>query len=711
MAAGDSARARSIQLELEADELAALQAEKRRESRNYLRAAASESELACVLRALSSLGWRVLEDRRWPGSKRANVDFLLVGPGGLVVVDAKSWAEVSIVDRRLYRGQADVTDEIDIAHALVDRLAEGLEALGLTTAAITTIWSFDDLPADKDALGVRFVAAKNLVPAIAALPRRFSTSTTTDVAVAVSELCPPIEAKASPARLFSRPAPREAIQQDALPGVDDLVDALVAHELAEPIESWMTFLHPNQVRLTRSSWNGPARVRGPAGTGKTVVGLHRATHFALRSPHPVLFTSYVRTLPAVFAQLAERLSPAARKNIHFVGVHQLASQCLEKAHRRVRVDPKRAETAFNRAWSRSALRRSSGFAHISSAYWREEIDYVIKGRGLESFDQYRDLQRIGRKTPLRLNDRQLVWELYEAYEALLDEAEVHDFNDLILEAHAAVRRTPSLFRYSAVVIDEVQDLPLIAVKFLDELSGEGPDRLLILGDSRQSVYPGGFTLAEAGINVAGRAHVLKDNYRNTTQILAVAGAHVADESIIDLDGTIDDRLEGACSRDGNSPTLATHATPSESLSAAVVALSDSHAAGAPWGNMAVLAQTQREVAAALAALRAAQIPAMPLSDYTGTSDGRVKVGTVKRAKGLEFSHVFMPAVRAAISQPAHESDSAFAERVGRHRRELYVAMTRARDHLWVSYLPTDDGSTRGQVGRADLSDLKPVPSH
>jgi len=263
-----------------------------------------------------------------------------------------------------------------------------------------------------------------------------------------------------------------------------------------------------------------------------------------------------------------------------------------------------------------------------------------------------------------------------------------------------VRRYPSLFRYSGVVVDEVQDLNLISLQFLDALSGDGPNRLLLLGDSRQSVYPGGFTLSEAGINVAGRAHVLRENYRNTAQILAAATALVAEDAVLDLEGAIEDRLEGTSSRVGGKPTVATGPDEQALASMAVDSMIAARASGGRWGNMAALTRTTREARQMLALLRHRGIPAVSLTDYTGATTEAVKVGTIKRAKGLEFSHVYLPAIHRDLPRHSGEADSSYDERSSLYRREIYVAMTRARDHLWAGYI--DEGTALSHTARASM---------
>ena len=115
---------------------------KREQARNYAAACSSEEELATILRPLDALGWVVLEDRRWPRSKRANVDFILVGPGGVVVVDAKSWGELEIRDGSLYRGDACEDEQTAKLSALIDSLADGIAHTGLTCTSISAAMVF-----------------------------------------------------------------------------------------------------------------------------------------------------------------------------------------------------------------------------------------------------------------------------------------------------------------------------------------------------------------------------------------------------------------------------------------------------------------------------------------------------------------------------------------------------------------------------------------
>ena len=202
MPAGDSALQRSRELDDDADALFALSQKLRRKAHNFLTASASERELARRLRLLDQLGWQVLEDRRWPGSKRANVDFILVGPGGVVVLDAKSWAEMEVRDGCIYRGQSREDDEVAKLVSLVDRIAEGIADTGFTTTAITAAMVFSGRRVDTAAGPVAVLGEDDLALWLARLPNRLDPGQVSRMFNAVELCCPPMtqDAPAGPTR-------------------------------------------------------------------------------------------------------------------------------------------------------------------------------------------------------------------------------------------------------------------------------------------------------------------------------------------------------------------------------------------------------------------------------------------------------------------------------------------------------------------------------
>lgn len=693
MTAGGSAQYESQRSLLEADEYDRLAREARNKAQRYALASRTERSVGRRLAALETLGWRVLEDRRWAGSKRANVDFLLVGPGGVVVVDVKAWRSLQVVHGSIFCEDECRDDEAGKLLSLTQRVQDSVATLGLTSQALWSVLAFAGRNLVERAQQVHLVGEENFAAWLTRLGRRLNAEQVMELAELLDAEFPPYDVQ-SPSKPMvlkrrivvpHRPKP----QPEVLFDVEELAQSILEAALAEPIEAWMSFVHPDQLRLVTTSWSGPARVRGSAGTGKTVVGLHRAAHLAERLPDPVLFVTFVKTLPIVLRQLALRLSPTAAANIEFTGLHALALRLLDQASVPHHLNARRVSNAFNGAWA--AVGRHGPLVRLDerARYWQEEIDYVIKGRGLTDFDEYADLARVGRRTPMRGEHREAMWELYAEYERRLRLMEVHDFNDVLILARDAIRAGHVEPAYGSVVVDEVQDLTLVGVELLHAIAGDGPDRLLIIGDGQQCVYPGGFTLSEAGISVTGRASILRTNYRNTAEILDAASRLVANDSFDDMEGSaVAGTRDTLVARHGPAPTIA-RAGDHVSLEAALThhIREARQRAEVALGDMAVLVQRRAEVEHYRRVLERAGLPVVELTEYDGVTTDRVKVGTFKRAKGLEFKLVLLPGLSERAPDPWRgESDDAYRERAERERRELFVGMTRARDGLWLGYL-------------------------
>lgn len=469
-------------------------------------------------------------------------------------------------------------------------------------------------------------------------------------------------------------------------------DAL-ADVLAKPIEDWMVFLHPDQARLTQRPFSGAARVRGGAGTGKTVVALHRAKHLADTYRGRVLFTTYVRNLPPVFEQLYCRLDQETAGRVEFVNLHKWAYRFLAQQGRPPQLDPGKIAKAYAQAWN-SVARPGSYLDErgYSRQYYREEIDWVIKGRDLRTLDDYLSLSRTGRGTPLSEPHRRAVWELYEAYEQELRRQGTQDFNDVLREALASVRDGALTEPYVAVVVDEAQDFTEVGARLVHELAGRDKrDGLFLVGDGQQSVYPGGYSLAAVGIDVVGRSAVLKVNYRNTRQILEAARRVVQGHAYDDLDAEgVGGTGDVVVVRDGEPPTMVGFDDPDEHDTALVAAIDDAaRSSGVGPGDLAVLVPTNRLVDHYASAIQALGYRTVKLERYDGRPSDHVKVGTYQRGKGLEFKRVFLPRLDPASTgeqQRFNEDADTYQERLELLRRQLFVAMTRARDALWLGWV-------------------------
>jgi hypothetical protein len=677
--AGASAGREALRARLNIVEFERRLAFEQQQLRNYTAASESERRIAGMLAAMAAWDWTLLADRRWPGTRNANVDLLHVGPGGLFVIDVKAWAEPRIADGILWRGDAEATHEVEKLLAVTALVDEVAEAQGLAPIAVVPLVVLAGAHRMVAPLGRAYVVGEaDLLPWLHRRGSRIDPEQVPILVKALAEAFPPHDEPEPDAPVVHAPEialPRPAEpEQIPLLDLDELEATLLDPELAKPIESWMTFLHPSQVRLVRRSWNGPARLRGPAGTGKSAVGLHRAAYLAATRPGRILVTSFVRTVPDVLRALYERLSPDTVDRVEFTNVHRWAKRLLDERHVRYELDPPAAAAALRRAWARAG-EPLAGIAPFE--YWRDEIGCVLKGRGITEYADYANLARVGRRTALGADVRAAVWDLYSAYDDELRSVGVCDFDDVLIRALSEVRREPIDPPYTAVVVDEVQDLTKIGLQLVHALVGDEPDGLLLIGDGQQAIYPGGVTLAEAGVSVAGRAHVLSINYRNAAEILDAAAAFVADDTFDDLDGQPEDgRRDVTVIRSGGHTTVCEQ--PDVHAHDAALAAAIRGARGeCSFGDMAVLAPARYLVRHYEDLLRQHGIPVELLTDYAGRTTDAVKVGTFKRAKGLEFKVVFLPRFHDRAPSAATQ------DAVALDRRERYVAMTRARDVLWI----------------------------
>ncbi|WP_405486441.1 UvrD-helicase domain-containing protein [Streptomyces sp. NBC_00096] len=655
-----------------------------------------EQRVLAQLLVLAARGWRLLVDRRWAGTRTAGAgalpaDVLLVGPGGVFVIEVKAGGEPG--------------DEAAAGLLAATKAAESAVAsLGMSPVAVQPLMVFAGRSLDGSLGRTRLLGEHEIGPVLLSQRHRLRVESVRAIADHLGRVFPDhTDPAADDRQAPSAPDPRGESPSDGLFDLEGLRDAALQGAMRAPIEQWMTFLHPDQVALVRRNWSGPARISGPAGTGKTVVALHRAVHLARRTTGRILYVTFANNLPRVQSTFLRTMAPAVADRVDFRSLHSWAQEFLQERGVPVRLHGDKAETAFSLAWKH--VGRESRLAGLdpAPAYWREEIDYVIKGRGLTRFEEYATVPRRRRKASLHLTHRQSVWELYEAYESLRGERGVHDFNDVLSLALAEAESRPGRPRYAAVIVDEVQDLTLVGVRLLHALVGDVPNGLLLVGDGQQTVYPGGFRLTDAGIDIRGdRGQVLRTNYRNSKQILDAALTVVADDAFEDLDGT---RTPGRREvdltyHDGDvvrvtRPTVDAH---DGELLDALRSLPDGALA-----DTALLCPSVRAIGHYQRLLAQAGIPVCQLEHYDGRPVDAVKLGTYRRAKGLEFKNVFLPRHDAVLANgtqaeraggPAGgaaagtETQATAREREELWRSQLFVAMTRARDLLWLGSVPT-----------------------
>ena len=494
---------------------------------------------------------------------------------------------------------------------------------------------------------------------------------------------------------------RDAIvERGALSGLSTLLDAEELARLLEgPIEDWMLFLHPEQRAIVDRDYNGPARVRGSAGTGKTVVAIHRAAALASRSAArgqpSVLFTTFIKSLPPVFENLYQRLPNAVRGAVDFVHVDRLANRVCREAGIEPAIDPPSIDRAFDAAWAAVVTPRTPlQTSRLTKNYLKDEVREVIKGRGIDSIGEYLATERTGRRTRFTPAMRRQTWELREEWDRRLATAGLKDFPDVVRTARDLARGRPNR-TYASAIVDEGQDFTLVGLQFVHALvtpagRHDTPNGLFIVGDGAQKIYPGGFTLAQAGIDVRGNSSVLRVNYRNSHEIITAAMACTGSEQVDDLGESYqrgDDDVRGVATREGVRPCLVRGGDFGGQIRfIAETATRLAASANLDLGDIGVLAPTNNMAERAQGGLQALGLNCQSLAKFDGRSTSFIKAGTFKRAKGLEFKVVSLLGLGVdSFPGPKRPWQTAeeYEERRALETTELFVAMTRARDGLFL----------------------------
>jgi superfamily I DNA/RNA helicase len=467
--------------------------------------------------------------------------------------------------------------------------------------------------------------------------------------------------------------------------------------LAHPFAAWRIFLHASQRKVAyRPSYAGPAQVSGGAGTGKTVTALHRAACLAQRyaqqaagtdagAPEepPILLTTFTRNLADALGGQLDLLTgdEAVRGQVEVLNVDKLAYRIVSQA----RGTPRIADTAqLRERWAQAA----GADPAFTAAFLQHEWEQVILGQDVRTERAYLTCLRTGRGRPLTRTQRSQVWQITRRIEAELRDAGEATHLQLASEA-ARLLREAGRTLYRHVIVDEAQDLHPAQWRLLRAAVPPGPDDLFIAADPHQRIYDNKVSLASLGIGVRGRTSRLTINYRTTAEILAWAIPLLGEAPVTGLDGDADILLGYRSATHGPRPQVRRAATREEELSALAARIRGWLDDGIEPHAIAVAARSGHLAGQARDALKAAGIRTLALATRSATN--AVRAGTMHGMKGLEFQAVAVigaddgtvPAASALT--PASEDPLAHAQDIQRERCVLFVACTRARDHLYISY--------------------------
>ncbi|MER8911523.1 UvrD-helicase domain-containing protein [Mesorhizobium sp. M0854] len=466
-----------------------------------------------------------------------------------------------------------------------------------------------------------------------------------------------------------------------LEGVEELQAALDA-----PFEKWAVFLHPLQRQVVERDYSGPVRVAGSAGTGKTVVALHRVMRI-LRSDTEarVLLTSFSDPL-------AESLE---RKLAILAGGRQDITDRVTVASFRRIAEELYALTTGRKAHvaDRETVRKlvemaaaDTGVTGFSSRFLLSEWENVVDAWHIESADAYADVPRMGRKNRLGQKQRETLWQVFSRVrEGLRQRAQ---FTPAALFQHVTATYAGRKEKpFSHIVVDEAQDLGVAELRFLAAIAPAAPEALFFAGDIGQRIFQQPFSWLGLGIDVRGRSFTLKVNYRTSQQIRQMAD-RLLPRMIRDVDGLEDDRRDTVSVFDGIEPEVVIADDEVAEREAAATFIRSSLDNGIAPREIAIFVRSAEQLPRARAIAESAG-----LSFRTATTrrqdEESALVGIMHLAKGLEFRAVAVVAcdegvlpLAARVADVADEFE--LDEVIATERQLLYVAATRARDRLFVS---------------------------
>jgi mRNA-degrading endonuclease RelE of RelBE toxin-antitoxin system len=480
---------------------------------------------------------------------------------------------------------------------------------------------------------------------------------------------------------LARPASRSMFYVAS--GADDLLDIL-----NRPFDLWRTFLHPTQRRLAyRPVYNGPVRVTGGAGTGKTVVAMHRAKALAGLGQGRILFTTFTRNLArAIKDNLGLLGGPELVARVDVLNVDRLAHQVVREAEGG---QPRIAQDEeLYRLWEDVVDELGLPW---TPTFLRQEWVQIVLSQGISSRDAYLGASRPGRGRRLTRRERAEIWRGVEDATNRLVSSGRRTYLQMA-DAAAGFLAARSVRPYDHVIVDEAQDLHPAQWRMLRAAVADHENDMFIVGDTHQRIYDNRVTLSSVGINVRGRrSQRLHINYRTTHEILAWSLGLLSGQAFDDLDGQ-QETLAGYRSQfHGPKPTLIGYPTRAAELSALAEAVAQWHLDGVPLSDIGVAARTADGCRQALAALDNAGLEVRLLSGDDATPKGGVEVGTMHRMKGLEYRCVaVVDAGRERVPLPAavtaaSEDEVEHQRDLQRERCLLYVACTRARDALRVTW--------------------------
>jgi len=472
-------------------------------------------------------------------------------------------------------------------------------------------------------------------------------------------------------------------------------DTELEEMLAAPLEKWRVFLHPTQRKLVERNWNGAVRVLGGAGTGKTVVAMHRARWLVQNRftelTDRILFTTFTRNLAVdIEANLKSICSPELMRRIRVVNLDSWVTEFLKQEGVETRiVYSDETEEFWRQAYTLAPVELG-----LPVSFYQEEWQTVVLNQGCQILRDYLVARRHGRGTRLNRQQRQAIWPVFEEYRNLLREKGLREPDDAMRDvAQIIATKGAAALPYKAVIVDEAQDLSEAAFTLLRAIAGQPkPNDLFIVGDPHQRIYGKVVTLSRCGIDIRGRSRKLRLNYRTTDEIRRWATEILEGIDIDDLDGGNDSLKDYRSLMHGEEPTIKSFSRFEDELAHLKQVLTRIQTVEQSLSGVCLAFRTISLLEQYETALKSMELPVKRIrrNQPDNPLEEGARLGTMHRVKGLQFNYILLPALTAEVlplkrGLDSCTDDTSRSQFLNKERSLLHVAATRAKKQVIVSY--------------------------
>lgn len=453
-----------------------------------------------------------------------------------------------------------------------------------------------------------------------------------------------------------------------------------------PWEKWTIFLHPKQKQIVEKDYSGPVRISGSAGTGKTIVALHRAVYLArINIESRILLTTYSDTLASSLKIKLKRLlgnEPRLGERIDVYSIDAIGIRLYSLLVSPPNLINQDLLVETLRKFSNSDVYKKFKF-HFLLSEWEDVVD----AWQISDWEGYRDVMRLGRKTRLLESQRKILWDLYSKLQSFLDERNLLTPAKLFTNLARKIKNENKLI-YNHIIVDESQDINMSHLKFIHSLGGDRDNALFFSGDLGQRIFQQPFSWKSLGVDIRGRSQTLKVNYRTSHQIRSHADLLLG-PSVSDLDGNTEDRSKTISVFNGPNPLIVDFDNKEEEIKGVAQKIKSQIELGVIPHEMGVFVRSKNQIESAEEALKLAGFDYKILDHDVQITNGSISLITMNLAKGLEFRSVIVMCCDDEVLplQDRIESigdDADLQEVYDTERHLLYVACTRARDYLFVT---------------------------